>query len=76
MNGVILGRLGWDEDVQRWGLELKAGWRSNVSESEAVDAEYAETWACNEIADWMSLERKTYAEESPGETKSHLASSS
>ncbi len=70
MNGVILGRLGQNKETGRWQLDLKAQWHRSPIESLAGDAEYAETWACNEVAEWMAMERQTYDEQKPwGESK-------
>lgn len=65
MNGVVLGRLGQDKNTGRWQLDLKAQWHRSPIESLAGDAEHAEMWACDEVAEWMAMERQSYDEQKP-----------
>jgi hypothetical protein len=65
LNGVVLGRLGQDRDTGRWQLECRAGWMRTPSELESGEVEHAETWAVDEIANAMAMERRAYDEGKP-----------
>ena len=58
LNGVVLGRLGQNADSGYWELDWREGWRRLSSRhSGSGEAEHAETWAVEEIANLMAVER-------------------
>ena len=58
LNGVVLGRLGRNPDSGYWELDWRMGWKRLSSQHAGSDeAEHAETWAVEEIANLMAVER-------------------
>jgi hypothetical protein len=58
LNGVVLGRLGQNADSGYWELDWREGWRRLSSRhTGSDDAKHAETWAVEEIANLMAVER-------------------
>jgi hypothetical protein len=58
LNGVVLGRLGQNADSGYWELDWRMGWKRLSSQHAGSDeAEHAETWAVEEIANLMAVER-------------------
>jgi hypothetical protein len=58
LNGVVLGRLGQNRDSGYWELDWREGWRRLSSQhAGSGEAEHAETWAVEEIAGLMAVER-------------------
>ena len=58
LNGVVLGRLGQNRDSGYWELDWREGWRRLSSQhAGSGEAEHAETWAVEEIAALMAVER-------------------
>jgi hypothetical protein len=58
LNGVVLGRLGQNRDTGYWELDWREGWRRLSSgRAGSGEAEHAETWAVEEIANLMAVER-------------------
>jgi hypothetical protein len=58
LNGIVLGRLGQNRDSGYWELDWREGWRRLSSQhAGSGEAEHAETWAVEEIAALMAVER-------------------
>jgi hypothetical protein len=58
LNGVVLGRLGQNRETGYWELDWREGWRRLSSQHAGRgEAEDAETWAVEEIANLMAVER-------------------
>lgn len=58
LNGVVLGRLGQNPDSGYWELDWREGWRRLSSRhAGSGEDERAETWAIEEIANLMAVER-------------------
>ena len=58
LNGVVLGRLGQNADSGYWELDWRMGWKRLSSQhAGSGEAEHAETWAIEEIANLMAVER-------------------
>jgi hypothetical protein len=58
LNGVVLGRLGQNADTGYWELDWRMGWKRLSSQhAGSGEAEHAETWAVEEIANLMAVER-------------------
>lgn len=58
LDGVVLGRLGQNRESGYWELDWREGWRRLSSQhAGSGEAEHAETWAVEEIAALMAVER-------------------
>ena len=58
LSGVVLGRLGRNPDSGYWELDWRMGWKRLSSQhAGSGEAEHAETWAVEEIANLMAVER-------------------
>lgn len=68
IDGIALGKLRQVPGTGRWQLELREGWRPYRVESGAPDAEYAEGWAVEEIADLLAMEEQARQQEQSGES--------
>ncbi len=55
---AVVGRLQQDSDTGRWQLERKERWGAMPTQLENDQVEQAETWAVDEIADMLAMERE------------------
>jgi hypothetical protein len=64
LDGVVLGRLHPDGE-ERWRLVWRVGWRTTPTKLNSDEVEYAETWAIEEIAALLAMERQAIEEGKP-----------
>ena len=64
LDGVVVGRLHPDGE-ERWRLVWRVGWRATPTKLNSDEIEYAETWAIEEIAALLAMERQAIEEGKP-----------